>query len=71
MLVEVPRIIEAKVTAGTIKQTGLDNRHRDKNGEVSRKHGSAVSTDIERLPDQHPQLTLPDDDGHLQIGFRT
>lgn len=25
-----------------MKQPGLDNRHRDKNGEISRKHGNTL-----------------------------
>lgn len=31
-----------------MKQPGLDNRHRDKNGEISRKHGNTLIRTLRR-----------------------
>jgi hypothetical protein len=31
-----------------MKQPGLDQRHRDKNGEISRKHGNALVGTLRR-----------------------
>jgi hypothetical protein len=32
-----------------MKQPGLDQRHRDKNGEISRKHGNALVRTLRRI----------------------
>lgn len=33
----------------TMKEPGLDNRHRDKNGEISRKHGNTLVRTLRKL----------------------
>ena len=32
-----------------MKEQGLDNRHRDKNGEISRKHGNTLVRTLRKL----------------------
>ena len=32
-----------------MKEPGLDNRHRDKNGEISRKHGNTLIRTLRRV----------------------
>lgn len=32
-----------------MKEPGLDNRHRDKNGEISRKHGNTLVRTLRKL----------------------
>jgi len=32
-----------------MKQPGLDDRHRDKNGEISRKHGNTLVRTLRRI----------------------
>jgi hypothetical protein len=39
-----------------MKQPGLDGRHRDKNGEISRKHGN---TKLGTLREQHGEDFFP------------
>jgi hypothetical protein len=34
---------------GTMKEPGLDNRHRDKNGEISRKHGNTLVRTLRKI----------------------
>jgi hypothetical protein len=33
----------------TMKEPGLDDRHRDKNGEISRKHGNTVVRTLRKI----------------------
>jgi hypothetical protein len=37
---------------GQIKQPGLHERHRDKNGEISRKHGNALIGTLRKTYDR-------------------
>jgi hypothetical protein len=32
-----------------MQETGLDNRHRDKNGEISRKHGNTLVRTLRKI----------------------
>ena len=32
-----------------MKEPGLDNRHRDKNGQISRKHGNALISTLRKI----------------------
>lgn len=36
-----------------MQQPGLDQRHRDKNGEISRKHGNTLIRTLRRIYGQH------------------
>jgi hypothetical protein len=36
-----------------MQQPGLDQRHRDKNGEISRKHGNTLVQTLRRIYGQH------------------
>ena len=36
-----------------MKQPGLDHRHRDKNGEISRKHGNTLIATLRRTYGPH------------------
>jgi hypothetical protein len=40
-----------------MKEPGLDHRHRDKNGEISRKHGSTL---VRALRKSMGPVSLPD-----------
>jgi hypothetical protein len=37
----------------TLKQPGLDQRHRDKNGEIGRKHGNTLISTLRQTYGQH------------------
>jgi hypothetical protein len=49
-----------------MKEPGLDNRHRDKNGEISRKHGNTLISTLRRTyganfaPAESPDAKLGD-----------
>ena len=36
-----------------MKQSGLDHRHRDKNGEIARKHGNTLISTLRQAYGQH------------------
>jgi hypothetical protein len=36
-----------------MKEPGLDNRHRDKNGEISRKHGNTEVKTLRKIYGEH------------------
>jgi hypothetical protein len=43
-----------------MQQPGLDQRHRDKNGEISRKHGNTLIRTLRRIYGQHFAAGEPD-----------
>lgn len=43
-----------------MKQPGLDKRHRDKNGEISRKHGNTLIRTLRQTYGPKFALGLPD-----------
>jgi hypothetical protein len=43
-----------------MQQPGLDQRHRDKNGEISRKHGNTLVRTLRRIYGQHFAVGEPD-----------
>ena len=43
-----------------MQQPGLDQRHRDKNGEISRKHGNTLIGTLRRIYGQHFAAGEPD-----------
>jgi hypothetical protein len=47
-----------------VKEPGLDNRHRDKNGEISKKHGNTV---ISTLRQTYGQGFAPGQPGHKKL----
>jgi hypothetical protein len=47
-----------------MKQPGLDNRHRDKNGEISKKHGNTL---ISTLRERYGKDFAPSFAGHLSL----
>ncbi|MEA2829403.1 MAG: hypothetical protein QOF22_151 [Bradyrhizobium sp.] len=47
-----------------MRQPGLDDRHRDKNGEISRKHGNES---ISRLRQTYGQNFAPGLDGNVRL----
>ena len=47
-----------------MKQPGLDNRHRDKNGEISRKHGNTL---IRTLRETYGRGFAPKCDPHAKL----
>jgi hypothetical protein len=46
----------------TMQQPGLHGRHRDQNGEVSRKHGNTLVNTLRKIYGQHFAPGLPDDE---------
>jgi hypothetical protein len=36
-----------------MKEPGLDGRHRDKNGEISKKHGNTLVSTLRKIYGQH------------------
>jgi len=48
-----------------MKQPGLDNRHRDRNGEISRKHGNTL---IRTLRETYGQDFAAQCDGNTKLG---
>ena len=49
-----------------MKEPGLDNRHRDKNGQISRKHGDTLIDTLHVLNETSlSQLHRDHDTGHL------
>jgi len=53
-----------------MEQPGPDNRHRNKDGEISRKHGNALIRTLRNIYDQHFAPGL-DDDQTLQEALLT
>jgi hypothetical protein len=47
-----------------MKQPGLDQRHRDKNGEIGRKHGNTLISTLRQTYGQH---FAPGIDGHKKL----
>jgi hypothetical protein len=47
-----------------MEQPGLDQRHRDKNGEISRKHGNTL---ISTLRETYGQHFAPGVEGHKKL----
>ena len=47
-----------------MQQPGLDNRHRDKNGEISRKHGNTL---IRTLRETYGPGFAPDCDANAKL----
>lgn len=47
-----------------MQQPGLDNRHRDKNGEISRKHGNTL---IRTLRETYGRGFAPDCDPNAKL----
>jgi hypothetical protein len=47
-----------------MKEPGLDKRHRDKNGEISKKHGN---TTISALRETYGQGFAPGQSGHKKL----
>ena len=45
-----------------MKQLGLDNRHRDKDGEISHKHGNTLVRTLRRIYGQHFAQGVADSD---------
>jgi hypothetical protein len=45
----------------TTKQTGLDDRHRDKNGEISRKHGNTLISTLRQTYGEDFAAGMPGD----------
>lgn len=43
-----------------MQQPGLDQRHRDKNGEIGRKHGNTLVRTLRRIYGQHFAAGQPD-----------
>lgn len=48
-----------------MQQPGLDQRHRDKNGEIGRKHGNTL---ISTLRLTYGQNFAPGIPGHMKLG---
>ena len=48
-----------------MKQPGLDQRHRDKNGEISRKHGNTLLSTLRLI---YGANFAPGLSGHLRLG---
>lgn len=44
-----------------MKEPGLDNRHRDKNGEISRKHGNTEVKTLRKIYGREFAPGFPDD----------
>ena len=42
-----------------MEQPGLHNRHRDRNGEISKKHGNTLVSTLRRVYGQHFALDFP------------
>ena len=47
-----------------MEEPGLDNRHRDKNGEISKKHGNTL---ISTLRQTYGQAFAPGQPGHKKL----
>ena len=47
-----------------MQEPGLDNRHRDKNGEISKKHGNTL---ISTLRQTYGQSFAPGQPGHKKL----
>jgi hypothetical protein len=47
-----------------MEEPGLDNRHRDKNGEISKKHGNTL---ISTLRQTYGQGFAPGQPGHRKL----
>lgn len=47
-----------------MRQPGLDDRHRDKNGEISRKHGNTL---VSTLRQTYGQSFAPGFDGNVRL----
>ena len=47
-----------------MEEPGLDNRHRDKNGEISKKHGNTL---ISTLRQTYGQGFAPGQPGHKKL----
>jgi hypothetical protein len=48
----------------TTKQPGLDHRHRDKNGEISRKHGNTLISTLRKTYGEDFAAGIP---GHSNL----
>jgi hypothetical protein len=48
----------------TTKQPGLDDRHRDKNGEISRKHGNTLISTLRQTYGEDFAAGIP---GHSNL----
>lgn len=44
-----------------MEQPGLDNRHRDKNGEITRKHGNTLISSLRQTYGAHFAADCPAD----------
>jgi hypothetical protein len=44
-----------------MEQPGLDNRHRDKNGQIARKHGNTLISTLRQTYGQHFAADCPAD----------
>jgi hypothetical protein len=44
-----------------MKQPGLDNRHRDRNGQIARKHGNTLISTLRRTYGQSFARDCPED----------
>lgn len=47
-----------------MNQPGLDNRHRDRNGEISRKHGNTLVSTLRRIYGPNFARGFPD---HMRL----
>lgn len=48
-----------------MQQPGLDQRHRDRNGEIGRKHGNTLISTLRRTYGQNFAPGIP---GHMTLG---
>jgi hypothetical protein len=44
-----------------VEQPGLDNRHRDKNGQIARKHGHSLVSTLRKIYGAHFATDCPGD----------
>jgi hypothetical protein len=57
----VPQEFSSSQGEWTMEQPGLDNRHRDKNGQIARKHGNTLISTLRRTYGPSFGQGYPDD----------